>query len=81
MLKNAPAPRSYLYIAAAIFSLRFTLTKIEVCRDLAVVLRAFARAVINTMLVYSDDAYSMALIFYNMVSEMSRRGKILNGRS
>lgn len=47
---------------------------VETCRSLALSLQSFARAVTNTMLIYSDDAYSMALIFYNMVKEMSRRG-------
>jgi len=37
-------------------------------------LQAFARAVSNTMLVYSDEAFTMSLIFHNMVREMSRRG-------
>jgi hypothetical protein len=37
-------------------------------------LQAFARAVSNSMLVYSDEAFTMSLIFYNMVREMSRRG-------
>jgi hypothetical protein len=47
---------------------------IDVCRDLALALQSFVRMVSNTMLVYSDDAFTMALIFYNMVRSMSRRG-------
>jgi arginine utilization protein RocB len=27
------------------------------------------------MMIYSDDAYSMSLIFYNLVKEMSRHGE------
>ena len=37
-------------------------------------LQAFARAASNSMLVYSDEAFTMSLIYYNMVREMSRRG-------
>ncbi|MDR0454518.1 MAG: hypothetical protein LBH05_06890, partial [Deferribacteraceae bacterium] len=35
---------------------------------------AFWRAATNTMLIYSDDAYSMALLFYNNVKAMAKRG-------
>ncbi|MDR0443762.1 MAG: hypothetical protein LBH44_10170 [Treponema sp.] len=57
-----------------ITDLKNCIRNIEMCRDLIVLLQAFARAVTNTMMVYSDDAYTMALIYYKMVSEMSRRG-------
>lgn len=55
--------------------LRNCIRNIEMCRDLVVSLQAFARAVMNTLLIYSYDAYSMSLIFYKMVKEMSRRGE------
>jgi hypothetical protein len=54
--------------------LKNCIRNIEMCRDLLILLQAFARAVSNTMLIYSDDAFTMALIYYNMVREMSRRG-------
>jgi hypothetical protein len=44
------------------------------CRDLADLLMGFWRAVTNTQLIYSDDAYSMALLFYNNVKSMAKRG-------
>ena len=47
---------------------------IELCRDLVVLLQAFARLVSNSMMVYSDEAYSMALLFYNTLRQVSRRG-------
>jgi hypothetical protein len=47
---------------------------IEMCRNIVLELQAFARMVSNTMLVFSDCGNSMALIYYNMVKEMSRRG-------
>jgi hypothetical protein len=34
----------------------------------------FWHAATNTQLIYSDDAYSMALLFYNNVKAMARRG-------
>lgn len=57
-----------------IIDLRNAIRNIDMCRDLVLALQAFTRAVSNTMLVYSDDAFTMSLIFYNMVREMSRRG-------
>jgi len=50
------------------------ISNFDLCRDLALLLQAFTRLVTNTMLVYSNEAYGMSLIFYNMVKEMSRRG-------
>jgi hypothetical protein len=47
---------------------------IEICREIVILLQAFARLVTNTMMIYSDDAYSMALNYYNMVKEMSKQG-------
>jgi len=47
---------------------------IEMCREIVILLQSFTRMVSNSMMVYSDDAFKMALIFYNMVKEMSRRG-------
>ena len=55
-------------------NLKNAIRNIEVCRDIVILLQAFTRVVSNSMMVYSDDAFQMALIFYNMVREMSRRG-------
>jgi hypothetical protein len=54
--------------------LKNCLRNVETCLNLAALLIGFYQAVTNTMMVYSDDAYSMALIFYNNVKEMQRRG-------
>jgi len=54
--------------------LKNAIRNIEMCRDIVVLLQAFTRMVSNSMMVYSDDAFTMALIYYNMVKEMSRRG-------
>jgi len=54
--------------------LRNCIKNFDVCRDLALLLQAFARLVTNTMLVYSDEAYRLSGIFYNNVKELSRRG-------
>ena len=55
-------------------NLRNTIRNIDNCRDIVLLLQAFARAVSNSMLVYSDEAFTMSLIYYNMVRQMSRRG-------
>jgi hypothetical protein len=57
-----------------ITNLKNCIRNVEACRDLAAILMGFWRAVTNTQLIYSDDAYSMALLFYNNVKEMARRG-------
>jgi hypothetical protein len=57
-----------------ITNLKNCIRNVETCRDLAIALLAFYRIATNAMLIYSDDAYSMALIFYNLVKEMSRQG-------
>jgi hypothetical protein len=54
--------------------LKNCIRNIEICREIVILLHAFARLVSNTMMIYSDDAYSMALNYYNMVKEMSRQG-------
>jgi len=54
--------------------LKNAIRNIEMCRDIVVLLQAFTRMISNTMMVYSDDAFTMSLIYYNMVKEMSRRG-------
>jgi hypothetical protein len=54
--------------------LKNCIRNVETCRNLAELLIGFWHAATNTMLVYSDDAYSMALLFYNNVKAMSRRG-------
>jgi hypothetical protein len=57
-----------------ITDLKNCIRNVEMCRDLATQLLAFWRAATNTMLIYSDDAYSMALLFYNNVKAMAKRG-------
>jgi hypothetical protein len=57
-----------------ITDLKNCIRNVEVCRNLADLLMGFWRAVTNTQLIYSDDAYSMALLFYNNVKEMAKRG-------
>jgi hypothetical protein len=54
--------------------LRNAVRNIDACRDIALLLQSFARLTSNTMLVYSNEAFGMALIYYNNVKEMSRRG-------
>ena len=46
----------------------------EESRNINVMLQAMARQTSNSMLTYSDEAYSLALIFYNSVKELARRG-------
>ena len=57
-----------------IADLKNCIRNIEMCREIVILLQAFTRMVSNSMMVYSDDAYTMALIYYNLVKEMSRRG-------
>jgi hypothetical protein len=47
---------------------------IELCRDLAILLQTFLRLVTNTMMIYSHESYSLALIFYNSAREMAKYG-------
>jgi len=54
--------------------LRNAVRNLDVCRDIVLLLQSFTRIVSNTMLVYSNEAFTMSLIFYNTVKEMSRRG-------
>jgi hypothetical protein len=54
--------------------LKNSIRNIEDCRDIIISLNHFIRLVSNAMMIYSDDAYSMSLIFYNLVKEMSKRG-------
>jgi hypothetical protein len=58
----------------SITDLKSCIRNIEDCRDIVLLLQSFARMVGNAMIVYSDAAYSMALLYYNSVKEMSRRG-------
>jgi hypothetical protein len=55
--------------------LKNSIRNIEDCRDIIISLNHFIRLVSNAMMIYSDDAYSMSLIFYNLVKEMSRHGE------
>jgi hypothetical protein len=57
-----------------ITDLKNCIRNVEMCRNLADLLMGFWRAVTNTQLIYSDDAYSMALLFYNNVKSMAKRG-------
>ena len=50
------------------------ITNIDYCRNLIVDLDGFERRVRDSMLTYSDEAFSMALMFYHTVQEMARRG-------
>jgi hypothetical protein len=54
--------------------LKNCIRNIEDCRDIVILLQTFARMASNAMMVYSDEAYSMALLYYNSTKEMSRRG-------
>jgi hypothetical protein len=58
----------------SIDALKNCIRNIEICRSIVLDLQSFARMISNTMMIYSDDAYSMALNYYNMVKEMSRQG-------
>jgi hypothetical protein len=44
------------------------------CCDVSIILQAFDRSVTNSALVYSTGAYTMSLIAYNTLKELSRRG-------
>jgi hypothetical protein len=54
--------------------LRNCIQNLDMCREVVLLLQSFTRMASNTMLIYSDEAFRMALIYYNMVKEMSRRG-------
>jgi len=54
--------------------LRNCIRNFDKCRDITINLQAFERSVTNTGLVYSSEAYTMSLISYNMLKELSRRG-------
>jgi hypothetical protein len=54
--------------------LRNCLINFDKLRDISLLLQSFTRQVTNSMLVYSDSAYGLSGIFYDMVKEMSRRG-------
>jgi hypothetical protein len=55
-------------------ALKSAIRNIEMCREIVILLQSFTRMVSNSMMVYSDEAFSMALIFYNSVKELARRG-------
>ena len=50
------------------------ISNFEDSRSINIILQAMVRQTSNSMLVYSDEAYSLALIFYNSVKEIARRG-------
>jgi len=55
-------------------SLKNCLRNIEDCRTIISTLGGLERSVRDSMMTYSDEAFAMALIFYNSVRELSRRG-------
>ena len=57
-----------------VVDLQNAIKNVDMCRDLVLLLQGFQRMVSNSMLVYSDDAFTMSTIFYRMVQTMSRRG-------
>ena len=54
--------------------LRNAIMNFDECRNIALLLQSFIRLVTNTMLIYSNEGFIMASMFYNTVKEMSRRG-------
>ena len=46
---------------------------IEMSRNLLNLLQQFARLVNDSLLLFSDEAFSMALLYYNSVKELARR--------
>jgi len=54
--------------------LRNAIMNFDECRNIALLLQSFIRLVTNTMLIYSNEGYTMSSMFYNTVKEMSRRG-------
>jgi len=46
---------------------------IELCRNLSNVLNQFSRVVQDSLLLYGDQAFSLALLYYQSVRELSRR--------
>jgi hypothetical protein len=62
---------------AALFNIDVLLNCIynyEESRNINNMLQSFMRQTSNSMLVYSDEAYSLSLIFYNSLKELARRG-------
>jgi len=55
-------------------SLRNAIMNFDECRNIALLLQSFIRLVTNTMLLYSNEGFIMASMYYNAVKEMSRRG-------
>ena len=47
---------------------------VEFCRNLLAMLNEFTRVVSNSLLVYGDEAFRMALRFYGSVQELARGG-------
>jgi hypothetical protein len=63
------------------FASLFNLTVLQNCisnfdesRNINILLQAMMRQTSNSMLTYSDEAYSLSLLFYNSVRELARRG-------
>jgi hypothetical protein len=54
--------------------LRNAIMNFDECRNIALLLQSFIRLVTNTMLIYSNEGFIMASMYYNTVKEMSRRG-------
>jgi hypothetical protein len=87
--KTGPGVRNYGFIDKAsdlaeanpryvqffnINDLKNAIRNVEMCRDVVIALQQCQRAVSNSLLVYANEAYHMALIFYNLVRDQARRG-------
>jgi len=53
--------------------LKALIRDIELSRNLLNVLQQFSRVVSDSLLLYGDEAFSMALLYYNSVKELARR--------
>jgi len=54
-------------------TLRRRIKEIEIKRNILVALQSFSRFVSDSMLISSDEAYKLSLIYYNITKELSRR--------
>ena len=54
--------------------LKNAIRNIEACRDLFALMQSFARAISNTMLIYSTEAFRLALDYYDQVKLRANRG-------
>ena len=54
--------------------LKNSIRNVEDCRMLLALLKALERIISNSMLVYSTEAYSLSLTYYNTVKDLGKRG-------